>query len=253
MDPPARYSGEEDKDRTYDVVHQFLSQLSRYLHLATNVDMEKDIVEYVLGSLDGFAYRWFEALDKGENHFRWKEFETAFRTKFIPHDHVQLSIKKYLAIKQNGRSVSEYSVERESLENTLGDAISKDTKETSFHKNLDRWLIEKLITFRDLPYDQYKLKAEYTDQDMRERKLGPYSARKNPEGSAKTTSRGTGNKSVTKPGYQKPGGQKSKTTMKTKDSLNKNQMRKDGLCSQDTSRRIVLKRRKCQSWLGFAS
>jgi hypothetical protein len=78
MDSPAKYSGEKDKDRTYDVVHQFLSQLSRYLRLATNVDMDKDIVEYVLGFLDGFAYRWFEAMDKGDTHFRWKEFETAF-------------------------------------------------------------------------------------------------------------------------------------------------------------------------------
>jgi hypothetical protein len=73
------------------------------------------------------------------------------------------------------------------LENTLGNAISKDTKETSFRENLDRWLIEKLITFRDLPYDQYKLKAEYTDQDMQERKLGPYGVRKDSEGSKKTS------------------------------------------------------------------
>ena len=88
MDPLAMYLGEEDKDRTYDVVHQFLSLLLCYLRLATNVNIDKDIVEYTLGSLDSFVYHWFEALDKGENHFQWKEFETVFRTKFIPHDHI---------------------------------------------------------------------------------------------------------------------------------------------------------------------
>jgi len=50
-----KYSGDKDKDRTYNAVHQFLSQLSRYLRLATNVDMSKDVVEYLLGFLDGFA------------------------------------------------------------------------------------------------------------------------------------------------------------------------------------------------------
>ena len=64
MDPPPKYSGEKDNDRTYDTVHQFLSQLSRYLRLAMNIDMDDDIVDYVLGFLDGFAYRWFEASDE---------------------------------------------------------------------------------------------------------------------------------------------------------------------------------------------
>src|SRR5215510_9436233 len=87
------------------------------------------------------AYRWFEALDKGDKPFRWEEFEAIFRRKFIPREHIQLSMKKYLAIKQNRRSVSEFIVERESLENTLGNAISKVTKETSFRENLDTSLI----------------------------------------------------------------------------------------------------------------
>ena len=231
MDPPAKYSGEKDKDRTYNAVHQFLSQLSRYLRLATNVDMDDDIVEYVLGFLDGFAYRWFEALDKGEIPFRWKEFEAAFRTKFIPREHVQLSMKRYLAIKQNGRSVSEFIVERESLENTLGDAISKVTKETSFRENLDGWLIKKLVTFHDLPYEEYKRKAESTDQDMRERKLGPYSTKKaSSEASTKSTSRNTTNKTATKSSDKKSNEQKPKTSTNTKDGPSKNQMRKDGVC-----------------------
>ena len=156
MDPPAKYSGEKDKDRTFYAVHQFLSQLSRYLRLATNIDMEDDIVEYVFGFLDGFAYRWFETLDKGDEPFHWKDFEAAFRTKFIPGEHVQFSLKRYLAIKQNGHSVPEFIVEIESLENKLGNAIPDVLKDTSFRENIDGWLIKKLMIFHDLPYEEYK-------------------------------------------------------------------------------------------------
>jgi len=120
MDPPEKYSGEKDSDRTYAVVHKFLSQLSRYFHLATNVDMDKDISEYVLGSLDGFAFEWFDMWDKGKEPFVWEKFESAFRGKFIPKEHIQMAINKYLAIRQRERPVSEYIVERERLEATLG-------------------------------------------------------------------------------------------------------------------------------------
>ena len=222
MDPPEKYSGEKTDERTYEAVHQFLSQLSRYFRLATHIDMDADITEYVLGFLKGFAYRWFEALDKGNQAFRWQEFESAFRTKFIPREHVQMALTKYLAIKQNGRSVSEFMVERESLENTLGDVISSKLKETSFRKNLDLWLREKLVTFRDLSYEQYKLKAEATDQDMREQKLGPYSMKRSDTSMKPSSSRGNSSRSA------KPN-EKPKPDTK-RDEPSKNQMRKEGLC-----------------------
>ena len=56
MDPPKKYVGEKDSERTYQAVYIFLSQLSRYLRLAINVDINRDITEYVLGFLDGFTY-----------------------------------------------------------------------------------------------------------------------------------------------------------------------------------------------------
>jgi hypothetical protein len=80
----------------------FLDQLSRYLHLATNVNIGRDITRYVLGFLDGFEYRWFETLDKGRDDFSWIEFEAAFRDKFIPREYIQQTLDKYFAIKQTG-------------------------------------------------------------------------------------------------------------------------------------------------------
>ena len=227
MDPPAKYSGERDKDHTYNMVHQFLSQLSRYFRLATYIDMDEDITEYILGSLEGFAFDWFETLDKGNTPFRWQEFETAFRKKFIPRDHVQISLRKYGAIKQNGRPVSEYIVERERLENTLGAAISEDLKESSFCDNLDGELIKALVAFRDLSYEQYKRKAESTDQEMRERKLY---AKKTSSYAPKSTTKGYGEK----PTKQTSTGQKPQKSDKPKtkqtDGPSKNQLRKEGLC-----------------------
>ena len=191
--------------------------------------MNKDIVKYVLGFLDGFAYHWFEALDKGNTPFCWKDFEAAFHTKFIP---VQLSLKRYLAIKQNGHSVAEFLVEWESLENSLSDAIPDVLKDTSFHENIDGWLIKKLVTFHDLLYEEYKRKAESTDQDMRERKLVSYSMKKVSLDAPKKTMWNTDNKMSTKqipPSGKKPNDQKLKMNTK-QDELSKNQMKKDGVC-----------------------
>jgi Retrotransposon gag protein len=163
MDSPKKYTGEKDNDRTYDAVHLFLSQLSRYFRLATYVDMESDISEYVLGYLDGFAYKWFEALNKGTEPFLWKHFEEKFRGKFIPREHVQLSMNSYINCKQRGRPVGEYMVEKESLENTLGNLLPEPLRESTFREGLDSQMRRRMEVFRDLPLDQYKLKAESID------------------------------------------------------------------------------------------
>jgi len=46
MTGPEKYSGEKDNDRKYDAVQLFLSQLSRYFRLATNIDTDWEIVTY---------------------------------------------------------------------------------------------------------------------------------------------------------------------------------------------------------------
>ena len=121
--------------RTYEAVHQFLTEVSRYLRLATHVDMEDDISEYAAAFLDGFAYIWFENLNKGRQ--------------------------------QNGRSVAEYIVERERLESTLGKAVTKGMKESSFKEGLDKGIRDVLLVFSDLPFEQYKRKAEVVDEETR--------------------------------------------------------------------------------------
>jgi hypothetical protein len=113
----------------------FLSRLSCYLGLAINMDVDKDITEYVLGFLNRFAYHWFETLHIGKDDFHWIEFEVVFHDKFIPHEYIRQAMGKYLAIKQTS-AVGKYIVERENLENTLGKLIPQPLKESSFHKGL---------------------------------------------------------------------------------------------------------------------
>src|SRR5436190_22595444 len=98
MEPPAKYTGEKDSEMSYDAVMLFLSQLSRYFRLATHVNLKKDITEYVLGFLDGFAYKWLESLEKGDKSFTWKRFKRKFHKKFIPPKYFQIAIDKYLAM-----------------------------------------------------------------------------------------------------------------------------------------------------------
>src|SRR5271154_102033 len=223
MEPPKKYSGDKDNERTYDAVQLFLSQLSRYFRLATNVDMRKDISEYIPSFLDGFAYRWFAALDKGTEPFKWRHFEKTFRKKFIPREHIQQAINRYLTIKQGGRSVGEYIVDKEDLENTLGNLIQQPLKETSFRSGLDEWFRDELIAFRELPFEQYKTKAEMIDQDARERKVGPYKPKPMAQASkpTKTTYRANSKEETSKP---------TKASEKPKKELSRNELRKEGRC-----------------------
>ena len=104
--------------------------------MSTHVNIEYDISEYVAFFLDGFAYK-FDNLDKGNKPYLLRDFEEVFRRKFIPREHIQQALNKYLAVKQDGRPVIEYIVEKEEFENTLGDVIQDPLKETSFREGLD--------------------------------------------------------------------------------------------------------------------
>ena len=114
-------------------------------------------------------------------------FRKVFHNKFNPREYIQLGIKNYITIKQNEHSVSDFIIEREVLENTLGSAIFKDLREITFHSNLDMWLKEKLVMFADLPYKQYKRKAESTDQDMWDQSMEPNSQKNSLDSSKSKT------------------------------------------------------------------
>src|SRR5437762_3140016 len=226
MEPPAKYTGEKDSEMSYDAVMLFLSQLSRYFRLATHINLKKDVTEYVLGFLDGFAYKWLESLDKGDKSFTWRKFERKFREKFIPPEHFQIAIDKYLAIKQGKRPVKEYMVEKEMLENTLGRRIHSDLMESSFRRGLHEEMRKAMVLFRDLPFKEYKRKAEIIDRDMKERKVGPYAL--DPSSDPRKSKQSS--KPNEKPANNPAKPTKTNKSTKKDNELTRNQMRKEGLC-----------------------
>ena len=164
--------------------------------------MNKDISEYVLGFLDGFAFEWFDTLDKGNQPFRWQEFEAVLRGKFIPREHIQMAMDKYLVIKQGERPVSEYIVERERLEATLGNLLADPLKESRFRRGLNKYMKDNMVPFRGLPYAEYVRKAEDVDQDAKERKVGHYGSK--PTSDSKTNPSNKSNENRTKIERQEP-------------------------------------------------
>ena len=134
LEAPTKYAGETDKERMYSAVHEFLSQLSRYLRLVTYVDIDEDIHEYVMGYMTGFALRWLETLDKGNTPFTWKRFEKVFRAKFVLKDHIRRSVREYMVLKQGTSSVETYIIARERIENTLFDVLSAVVCKRAFMK-----------------------------------------------------------------------------------------------------------------------
>ena len=85
-----------------------------------------------------------------------------------------MAINKYMAIKQGERPISEYIVERERLEATLGKVAVDEIKEASFRKGLNRYMRDNMIAFHGLPLEEYIKRADDVDQDAKERKVGHY-------------------------------------------------------------------------------
>ena len=79
-----------------------------------------------------------------------------------------------MVLKQGMSSVETYIITRERIENTLGDALSAEVRETSLHEGLNPWIVDRISMFRTLPYEQYKEKAEEEDEYTRMKNLGPY-------------------------------------------------------------------------------
>jgi RNase H-like domain found in reverse transcriptase/Integrase zinc binding domain/Retrotransposon gag protein/Retroviral aspartyl protease/Reverse transcriptase (RNA-dependent DNA polymerase)/Chromo (CHRromatin Organisation MOdifier) domain/Zinc knuckle len=235
MEPPAKYSGEKDSDRTYESVNQFLSQLSRYLRLSTNVDMKKDIAEYVLAFLDGFAFHWFDNLEKGKGAYKWEAFDRDIRAKFIPIEYSQMMLERYMKIRQGGRSLAEYLLERERLETSLGRLLNTQLKEMSFRRGLNEYMRDRMVSYRGMPFEEYKRKAEMVDQDARERKVGHYKPDTSSSKSNKPSDKPSANAKTSSSDSKKSDSKSANTTVegkpgKKRDKPSHEDARKQGLC-----------------------
>src|SRR5438046_5298699 len=119
-------------------------------------------------------------------------------------------------------------VDKEMLENTLGRRIHSDLMESSFRRGLHEEMRKAMVLFRDLPFKEYKRKAEIIDRDMKERKVGPYAAESSDSRKTKQSSKSS--KPNEKPVNNPAKPTKTNKSTKKDNELTRNQMRKEGLC-----------------------
>ena len=80
--PPSKFKGEEMSFIKVDV---FLRKLERYLRNGHGIDLAtEDISDYVLDSLDDYAFRWFDRLPKASPYL-FAQFDRDLRSSICSH------------------------------------------------------------------------------------------------------------------------------------------------------------------------
>lgn len=125
-----------------------------------------------------------------------------FRKRFIPREHIERDVHRYVKIRQDRHPVIEYIVEKEEMENSLGDNMPPSLKVTSFRGGLDYWLHEKVDVFRDMPFELYKEKTEFLD--VRERKVRRYAPKREDDGKSASSSGNSGTRPIEKSNGSSP-------------------------------------------------
>ena len=112
--------------------------------------------------LQGRAMNWWDAIKAAtpEDQITWDQFKARFSDKFIPAAQKSELFRKFLELKQNGRAISEYVAEFDTLSKyglSLIDTAEK--KNEKFITGLDGYLGERLINHIDETFDSIVGKA----------------------------------------------------------------------------------------------
>lgn len=105
---------------------------------------------------------WWKAIETATPEYQvtWNQFKTRFCDKFIPAAHKSELFRKFLELKKNGRAVSEYIAEFDTLSKygwSLIDSVEK--KNEKFITGLDGYLGERLIHHIDETFESIVGKA----------------------------------------------------------------------------------------------
>ena len=150
--PPSKFKGEEMSFVKVDV---FLKKMERYLRTGHGLDLDvEDISDYVLDSLDEYAYRWFETLRKPYPYL-FRQFDGDLRARYVPLDYKDQLYDEYEAIVQgDDRSFSDYLTELQDYEAMLDDVSLRD-KYRILKKGLNDDLKAAMIIFEGAKYKDF--------------------------------------------------------------------------------------------------
>ena len=150
--PPAKFKGEEMSFVKVDV---FLKKMERYLRTGHGLDLSlEDISDYVLDSLDAYAYRWFETLRKPYPYL-FRQFDNDLRARYVPLDYKDQLYDEYEAVVQgDDRSFNDYLTELRDYEAMLNDVSIRD-KFRILKKGINDDLRTAMIIFEGMEYDDF--------------------------------------------------------------------------------------------------
>ena len=112
--------------------------------------------------LQGRAMNWWNAIRTAtpEDQVTWVQFKARFSEKFIPAAQKSVLFKRFLELKQNGRAVSDYIAEFNTLSKYgLSLIDTPEKKNEKFITGLDGYLRERLINHIDETFESIVGKA----------------------------------------------------------------------------------------------
>ena len=138
--PPEFYGSKPDEDP-----HDFVRQMRRVLELVRASETES--VKLASHRLRDVALNWYESweLSRGEGASPavWDEFVAAFLSHFLPPELRRARVDRFLLLRQNGRSVREYSLEFDSLARYAPTIVADMADRMHrYVMGLDRYLID---------------------------------------------------------------------------------------------------------------
>jgi hypothetical protein len=167
--PPSKFKGEEMSFIKVDV---FLRKLERYLRNGHSINLStEDISDYVLDSLDDYAFRWFDRLPKATPYI-FAQFDKDIRARYVPIDYKDQLHSEYMAVKQSDdRSFNDYWTELKDYEALLGDLSDRD-KYLRMREGMNAELKKAMLVFTGISYEQFAAAAARIDPPLMKKKQG---------------------------------------------------------------------------------
>ncbi|CAO2144136.1 unnamed protein product [Urochloa humidicola] len=156
----------------------WLKAVERQLNIAQCTDREK--VLYASGQLEGAALDWWDAYQFGEpnrDQITWQQFCDSFRSHHVPVGLIELKMKEFRNLKQEGMSVTAYRDKFLELACYAPDDVTTDRKrQARFRDGLQdaiqlQMMCITFLTFGELVDGALKIEHKRLEMEDKKRKF----------------------------------------------------------------------------------